>query len=73
METDNVIKLVITKAVEGKLTVDDATEIIKSIVNNKENGGYFIYPSYPCLTPTVGPTTNPYDPYKVTCSSTNNI
>lgn len=73
MKTDDVIKLVIEKAVEGKLTVDDATAIIKEILNNKENGGYFIYPSYPCLTPNVAPTTNPYDPYKVTCSSTNNM
>ena len=69
MDNTNVIKLVIEKAVEGKLTVDDATEIIKEIVNNKENGGYLIYPSYPCHTPTVAPTTNPYDPYKVTCTN----
>lgn len=73
MDNTNVIKLVIEKAVEGKLTVDDATCIIKAIVNNKENGGQFIYPSYPCLTPSVAPTTIPYDPYKVTCSATNNI
>ena len=73
MNNTNVIKLVVQKAVDGKLTVDEATEIIKAIVNNKENCGQFIYPSYPCLTPTVAPTTIPYDPYKVTCSSTNNI
>lgn len=70
MKTDDVIKLVIEKAVEGKLTVDDATAIIKEILNNKENRGYFIDPY---ITPTVVPTTNPYDPYKVTCSSTNNM
>ena len=70
MDNTNVIKLVIEKAVEGKLTVADATEIIKAIANNKENRGYFIDPY---ITPTVVPTTNPYDPYKVTCSSTNNI
>lgn len=70
METSDVIKLVIEKAVVGNLTVDEATVIIKEILNNKENGGYFIYPAYPSLTPGVAPT--PY-PYEVTCSSTNNI
>lgn len=72
MDKTNIIKLVVQKAVDGKLNVEEATEIIKGITDNG-NDVPTSYPTYPCVTPITPIWNNPYDPYKVTCSYTNNL